>query len=86
MRIYNLIATKEIFDPKTGVVTYEVRADGFGEPDKGIIVLGPLSLDRDMLILNPVYTGGDIVVKMKPFRFPAKKYAVDEVVAQLVVS
>jgi hypothetical protein len=86
MRVYDLIATNEHLDAKTGLVTYTVRAEGFGEPDQGLIVLGPLASERDMTIMNPVYISGPIEVKMKPLRVPAKKYAVGEVVAQLVVS
>lgn len=86
MRIYNLIATSEHFDAKTGLITYEVKTEGYGSIDSGIIVLGPLGHERDMVIMNPVYTTGPIEVKMKPLRTPAKKYKIGETVAQLIVS
>lgn len=87
MIVYDLIATEEHFDMKTGLITYKVKTrDGQAATRlHGLIVLGPLGADRDMAIMNPVYNGGELEVKMRPLRTPAKKYKIEEVVAQLVV-
>jgi hypothetical protein len=85
MRVYNLIATEEHFDAKSGLITYKVSVEGSDQPVSGLIVLGPLGDTRDMVIMNGYYSGGELVVKMRPIKTPAKKYKVNEVVAQLVV-
>lgn len=86
--IIDVTAKKESVHPKeNGLVVYETDiAMDLDENSPAFLFLPDGSESRDMVIMNPIYRGGKLQVKMKPIKSQhAKKFNVGEVIATLVV-
>lgn len=81
MKAINLYKASEKLDLKTGLIMFSVSSD---EPIKpGVVV--PEDDNVDKLIMNPLYVGGELLVKMRVLSTPARKYEVGDKIASLVV-
>lgn len=75
---------EEKFDPVNGVSTIKTNIDSYNVEDSvGFIV--PTAENIDRVVLNPLYLGEELYVKMKALKLPAKKFKVDDVIANLVI-
>lgn len=68
-------------DTKTHIITYTTGIMA----QKGILLLDDTTGGHDMVIVNQIHQSGEVVLRMKPFRFPAKKYEVGEKIGQLLI-
>lgn len=82
MKLIELKATAEQLDIKKNTLTYLTEV----ESGAGVLLQADKSGERDMLIVNQVHEGGKVAVTMKPFRTPARKYNVGDVVAILMIN
>ena len=82
MKLIEITATNEAIDVKKNTITYTSNVTA----NAGVLLQADKNGDRDMLIINQVHEGGPVSVTMKPFRTPARKYNVGEVVAILMVN
>lgn len=83
MKTIPLKIVSETIDVKKGTITYQTDTDT-GDA-KGIIVLNDESGDHDMLLTRQIHQGGPVVLLTRPFKLPAKKYNVGEVMAHLLL-
>ncbi len=81
MKTITLKVVSEKIDIKKNTITYETDANA----GPGIIVLTDESGEHGMIITNQVHNGGTVVLKMKPFVTPARKYNIGDVVGTLVL-
>lgn len=82
MKLIEIKATGEKLDIKKNTLTYTSDVDAA----PGILLQADKSGEKGVLIVNQIHEGGPVNVIMKPFNTPAKKYAVGEVVAVLMVN
>lgn len=81
MKLIPVKAISESFNIKNNTLTYET--DTVAAP--GVLLQSDSDGEKDMIIVNQIHNGGSVTVKMKPFRMPAKKYNVGDVVAILML-
>lgn len=83
MKLIEVTATSDgVFDIKKNTLTYSTET----EAGPGVLLQADKTGEKDMLIVNQVHSGGRVTITMKPFRTPAKKYNVGDVVAILMVN
>lgn len=82
MKLIEIKSTSEKIDIKKNTLTY--TSDVTAAP--GVLLQADKSGEKGMLIVNQIHPGGPVVITMKPFLTPAKKYSVGEVVAVLMVN
>lgn len=82
MKLIEIKATGEQVDVKKNTLTYASEV----EANAGVLLQADKSGERDMIIVNQIHEGGPVAVTMKPFRTPARKYNVGDVVAILMIN
>lgn len=82
MKLINIKATGEKLDIKKNTLTYMSDVDAA----PGILLQADKTGEKGMLIVNQIHEGGPVTVQMRPFNTPAKKYAIGEIVAVLMVN
>ena len=82
--VIEVIKKDEKVDFSSGVVTFSTGLTDVLEPGEiGILVSEENNTDK--VILNPLYMGGELVVKMKIISTPARKYKDGEKIANLLI-
>lgn len=82
MTIIDIVARGETVD-KDGTVHYTTDVNP-GRP--GFLIFAESAVNKDMLIANQFYDGTKpLVVLMRPWRTPARKFVVGDVVCKLVL-
>ena len=82
--VIEIIKKKEYVDPVTGVITFVTGLSDLVE-DGEVGLLMPENSNTDKIIVNPLYTGGELEVKMKIISTPARRYKEGEKIADLLV-
>lgn len=82
--ILDLALISERIDMSKGVSVLEVDTNMIPEID-GIALIVPEDNNEDRIILNPFYYGGNLEIRTRVLKMPAKKYNKGDIVAKLVV-
>lgn len=80
MKIIDLIATQLEIDKKTQTIAYKT-GQTYGP---GMIVLDDKNGIYDMVLTSNVHSGGEVILRMRPFRTPAKRYEIGDKIGVLI--
>lgn len=83
VKVIEIFKKSEKVQP-TGVITFHTGLDNLLEPGE-YGILTPEADNTDKIILNPLYTGGELLVKMRIIGQPAKMFKNGDKIANLVI-
>lgn len=82
--IIEIFKKEESIDNISRVITFKTGLKDIVGPGE-IGILTPEENNTDKIILNPLYKGGELLVKMRVISLPAKMYKEGDKIANLLI-